>query len=311
VTHAAPIRRPLPVLGSLCRTGRLTWVEIRKLVSHKLFPAALLITLGVTTGLALATKAFTAGMGPRGFSNYSLWVTSAGYGLQVGTLLLVALGAMAMSTEATGRTLNTVLARPIRRIEFAVAKVVSLVFAVVAVVLAAALAAYVVGGTVEPTRPPLVWQADGTAVPDWHFPSYGDIVDPDPRYGEGVLLTKGAVMGDILFGFLLLVVPVLAGVSVGFLVGTLIDSSGLAIGLSVGVFMTLEATKFIPVVEDQLGQFAYNYPITRISALMLEASGGTVPQWGDALAGVGISAIYVAVSLLVSLVVFCRRDITL
>ncbi len=214
--------RPIPVLGSLRRTGRLAWVELRKLLSHKLFPAALILTLVVTTGLALAAKAFTQGMGTRGFSNYSLWVTSGGYGLQVGIILLVALGAMAMSTEATGRTLNTVLARPIRRIEFAAAKILSLLAATIAIVLVAALASYIVGGTVQDPLASSEWQPEGA--PTQGFPSYGDVLKYNPAYGWGVLLTKGVVMGEILFGFLLLVVPVFAGVSVGFLIGTLVDS---------------------------------------------------------------------------------------
>ncbi|MBM4042662.1 MAG: ABC transporter permease [Planctomycetes bacterium] len=302
-------RRPIPVLGSLRRTARLTWVELRKLLSHKLFPAALILTLVVTTGLAIAAKAFTRDMGTRGFSNYSLWVTSGTYGLQVGIILLVALGAMAMSTEATGRTLNTVLARPLRRIELAAAKILSLIVATVAIVLVAGLASYVVGGTVQDPSAASEWQPEGA--PAGGFPSYGDVLKYHPAYGWAVLLAKGVVIGEILFGFLLLIVPVLAAVSVGFLIGTLVDSTGLAVGLSVGIFMSLEVSKFIPVVQHHLGPFAYNYPISRISTLMLEASGGTLPRWDDALTGVAISAGYIAVSLAISLIVFCRRDITL
>lgn len=301
--------KPLPCLGSLRRIGRLTWVELRKLVSHKLFPAAVIITLLVTAGLGLAAKSFTETMGSTvRFSNYSLWVASAGYGLQVSALLLAALGAMAMSTEATGRTLNTVLARPIRRVEFALAKVLSLAIATIAIVASAATAAWVVGGTVSERHPPIFRHGDASPRASG-FPTYGDVIDP--QYPDTVIATRAEVMGEILYGFLLLIMPVLAGVSLGFLLGTLIDSSGLAVGLSVGVFMTLEATKFIPMLEEYLGRLAFNYPMTRITTLMLEAGKGTVPQWHDALVGVGISAIYVAVSLLVSITVFCRRDITL
>jgi len=296
-------------LGSLRRTARLTWVEIRKLVSHKLFPAAVIITLLVTAGLGLAAKNFTESTGSTvRFSNYSLWVASAGYGLQVSALLLTALGAMAMSSEATGRTLNTILARPVRRVEFALAKILSLLVATIAIVATAALAAWVVGGTVPERRQPFSHRSEPPPRPAG-FPTYDDVTDP--QYPDTVIATRGEVMGEILFGFALLVVPVLAGVSLGFLLGTLIESSGLAVGIAVGVFMTLEATKFIPMFEEYLGHLAFNYPMTRITTLMLEAGKGTVPQWHDALVGVGISAIYVGVSLLVSVTVFCRRDITL
>ena len=309
MTDAKPHISGLPVLRSLRRVGRLTWVEIRKLVSHKLFPVTAAVTLLVTAGLGFAAKSFTEGMesGVR-FSNYSLWVVSSGIGLRIGTLLLVALGAMAMSTEATGRTLNTMLTRPIRRIEFVLAKVLSLVFATAVVVLAAALASYIVGGTVQERSPRVTWNADRPEA-SWKFPSYSDLIDPE--YPDLLIASRAKIMGNILFGFALLVVPVLAAVSVGFLLGTLIDSTGLAIGLSVGAFVTLEATKVIPMFEEHLGRLAFNYPITRISTLMLEAGNGTVPQWHDAIVGVGVSAIYVAVCLVISVLVFCRRDITL
>lgn len=302
-------RRRVPLLGSLRCIGRLTWVELAKLVSHKLFPAAVVLTLVVTAGLALAAKSFTESMGSTTrFTNYSLWIVSAGFGLQVGMLLLVALGAMAMSAEATGRTLNTVLARPIRRIEFAVAKVLSLVFATAAVVLAAALAAFVVGGTVEDHRPRMAWGGDLDGGGRSGFPSYGDIVDPGSGY---VIASRGEVIGHIVRGFALMIAPALAAVCIGFLIGTLIDSSGLAIGLSVGLYVSLEASKFIPLLEEHLGRWAFNYPLTRISTLMYDAGKGILPQWHDAYVGVGISGLYIAICLAISLLVFCRRDITL
>ncbi|MFP4055806.1 MAG: ABC transporter permease [Candidatus Brocadiia bacterium] len=141
----------MPVLGAVGRTARLTWVEVGKLFAHKFFPATLAITLVVTAGLGFAGRAVSerGGLGEQ-FSNYTLWVLTSSYGLRVGTVLLVALGALAMSTEATACTLNTVLARPIRRLEFALAKSLALVFATVAVVGAAALGGFLVGGTVEP-----------------------------------------------------------------------------------------------------------------------------------------------------------------
>jgi len=302
--------RAIPVLGSLRRVGRLTWVEILKLVSHKLFPISVLISVVVTAGLGLAAKSFTEGAGSSvRFSNYSLWIASFSYGLQVGTLLLVTLGAMAMSSEASARTLNTMLARPIRRIEFATAKILSLVFATVVIILASGLAAYVVGGTVRDRHPRPTWNVKPGEEKPAGLLSYGDVVDPD--YPDTVIASEREVMGQILFGFALLVVPVLAGVSLGFLIGTLLDSAGLAIGLSAGLFVSLEATKFIPLFEEYLGQYAYNYPMTRISTLMLEAGKGTAPMWHDALAGVGISAIYVGACFLLSILVFCRRDVTL
>ncbi len=315
-------------LGSLRRIIRLTWVEILKLISHRLFPVTLIVTLVVTAGIGIAAKLVTEQMGSKmRFSNYGLWVTSSDLGLRVGMILLVALGALAMSTEATARTLNTVLARPIRRFEFGLAKVLSLIFATVAVIAAAALAGFVVGGTVRSIGPPAASAGGGPLLfpgerrpgqpprapqpPSIRtaFPTYGDIVDPD--YPRKVFRNQAGVMGDIFFGYLLLIVPALAGVSLGFLLGTFIDSSGVSVGLSVGLFVTLEITKSIPVLEEYLGRFAYNYPLTTISTRMLEAGSGDQPVWDNAIVGVGYSAIYVGVWFLISLVAFCRRDITL
>ena len=300
---------PAASLSPPDRIGRLTRMELGKLVSHKLFPTAVILTFVVTAALAVAAKSFTEQMSTTTrFSNYSLWIVSTGFGLQIGALLLVAIGALAMSNEATSRTFNTVLARPIRRIEFASAKILSLLTATVAIVLAAALAAFIVGGTVQERYPRSLNHEAEPVAPSWKFPSYGDIVDPGSDY---VIASRGEVMGNILLGFALLVVPVFAGVSLGFLIGTLIDSAGLATGLSVGIFVSLEATKFVPMFAEWLGALAFNYPTTQITTLMHSAGQGTPPQWANALGGVGISAIYIAVCLTISLVVFCRRDITL
>jgi len=312
------LRRParsIPILGSLRRTARLTWVEILKLLWAKLFPTTIIITLIATAGLALAGKYITQGVSSSvRFSNYSLWVASSSLGLRVGMVLLVAIGAAALSSEATGRTLNTMLTRPMRRLEFVAAKILALVFATVVVVAAAALAAYIVGGTVQPrwnTRRTIVSSIGQETVeePPRSFPSYGDVVDP--TFPDTVIATQAEVMGSMLYGFLLLVVPVLAGVSLGFMLGTVLNSSGLAIGLSVGLFVSLEGSKFFSMFEENIGRYTYNYPINRIYTLMGEAGKGGVPVWDDAVRGVGVAAIYVAACLLVSVVVFCRRDVTL
>ena len=306
-------RTRIPVLGSLRRIGRLTWVELLKLLSHKLFPVTAILTLVVTAGLGIMARVVTENPDSRvRFSNYTLWVTTSGLGVWVGSMLLVVVAAMAMSNEATARTLNTLLTRPLRRIEFVLAKILALIAATVAVVAAAALAAFIVGGTVQdpPRRPYEEWDRHATIPepPPSRFPSYDDI--RDPAFGT-VIVPKGEVMGQILFGFLLLVVPVLAGVSVGFMLGTLIDSAGLAIGLAIGIHVSLDVTRFVPMLQDLIGGFSYNYPTTRISTLMYQAGQGADVAWGGVLGGVGIAAIYVVVCFAASIVVFCRRDITL
>jgi len=298
----------------LGRTARLSWVELTKLATQKLFLFILLMTLVLTYGLGHAGKYFSKDATTGSFSNYSLWVLSSRYALTVATILLVALGAMAMSSEATARTLNTMLTRPVRRIEFAVAKAISLLVATLAVVGSAAFYGYMVGGSV-PDRPQQLRvlmnpEADSAAEKiSSQFVSYGDVVDPD--FPDAVIATKEEAMGDILFCFLLMVVPILAGVSVGFLIGTLLDSSGLAIAVTVGLFASLEVTKLIPLADERLGRYLYNYPITKLASLMLDAGDGKPPIWDDVLAAVQVSAVYVVVCFLISFVVFCRRDVTL
>jgi len=304
----------IPVVSSLGRTARLTWLELVKLVGHKLFPCILGIVLVLTVGLGLVGKHFSQGGAAVKFSNYSLWVVSATYALRIAIVLLTALGAMAMASEAAARTLNTMLARPIRRLEFVLAKALSLVVASLVVVAVAAAAGYVVGGTVpDPsTGGRVVVGTDGE--PTWQGPSgwslsYGDVVDP--LYPDTVIATRGEVTRTILAGFLLLVVPTLAAVSVGFLLGTLIDSSGLAIGLSVGASVSLVLGEFFPLFVDYLGRYSCNSPVPKLATLMFNAGKGSPPVWGDALAGVWVSVVYIAVCVAISFVVFCRRDVTL
>lgn len=305
--------RRRPVLGSVGRVARLTWLEVFKLFGHKLFPCILGITLVLTLGLAIVGMVFSRGEASVKFSNYSLWVVSSTYALRIAIVLLVAQAAMSMSSEAAARTLNAILSRPIRRIEFITAKVLSLVLATVLVFAVAGLTGFVMGGMVgDPqARGHVVVSEDGE--PEWEapvvWPSYGDVVDP--LYPDTLIATRWDVMQTILGGYGLLLVPALAAVFVGFVFGTLLDSTGLSIGLSVGVSVTFVVGEFFPIFADYLAPLGYNHPVPDIATIMLDAGKGSSPAWGDALSGVGVSAIYIAVGLVVSYVVFCRRDVTL
>ena len=305
--------RPLPVLGSIRRIARLTRIELVKLLLGWLFPVAVVAAAVSTAGLALVAKILTETTDSSvRFSNYSLWIASVSVGLRVGVVLLVALGATALSSEATWRTLNTVLARPLRRFEFLAAKVLTLLVATVAVVGASGLAGYLVGGTVPPREAFGVVRVDDAGKvkpPPVGFPSYGDVVDP--HFPDTVIATRGEVIGSILYGFVLALVPVFAAASVGLVLGTLLSSSGLAIGLSVGLFVALEGSKFFAAIEENIGRYSFNYPLNRIFTNMMEAGQGAVPVWDEALRGVAVAGAYVVASIVVALVVFCRRDITL
>ena len=246
------------------------------------------------------------------FSNYTLWVISSTYALRVAIILLVALAAMSMSSEATSRTLNTILARPIRRIELLTAKVLSLVFATLLVVIVSGLAGFVIGGTVQDAVRPGRMVRDAAGEPEWQegsWPSYDHV--RDPRYADTIIAPRGEVMGTILLGFLLILVPALAAVFVGFGIGTLIDSSGLAIGLAVGIAVALVLGEFFPGFEDYVGRFGFNNPVPKLATIMADAGSGTAPVWEHALEGLRVSAIYIGVSLTISYMVFCWRDVTL
>jgi ABC-type transport system involved in multi-copper enzyme maturation permease subunit len=309
------------LVGVFRRIVRLTGVEITKLFAHKFFPLTLIATVVVALGLGLAGMQFahTATMGSgSSFTNYGLWVVTSSFALRLGTVLLMVLGAMSVSSEATARTLNTMLARPFHRYEFLSAKVLSLVFATVLVVLAAAATGYVMGGTVPPREaqrqvlmlggPPRVETGH------WSFPSYGDLVDPS--YPDVKIASYGQVMGDILLGFALLVIPTLAGACIGFLFGVLFDSAALAIGITVALFVLLEAFKVLlilgnafSVLNEFVGRFGYTEVVNRITGIMVDA--GTGRPWDAVLAGVQVCGFYILGCLAVSFIVFCRRDVSL
>lgn len=318
---AAQPKARIPVLGSMARTARLTWVEIIKLFAHRFFPLTLIFTVVVALALGFVGKEFarkaTAGSGSS-FTNYGLWVVTSSFALRLGTVLLMMLGAMSVSSEASARTLNTMLTRPIRRFEFLLAKALSLLFATVLVVAAAGASGYVMGGSVPPrdapTRVVVTPEGETRVEKVWSFPSYGALVDPS--FPDVEIAPFGEVMGDVLFGFVLLVVPILAATSIGFLLGVLLDSTPLAVGLTVALFMLLEAFKVLLILGeafsflfDSVAKYGYTEIINRITGMMVDA--GTAPPWDEALAGVLISAVYVVVSLAISLIVFCRRDVSL
>jgi ABC-type transport system involved in multi-copper enzyme maturation permease subunit len=296
-------------------------VEITKLFAHKFFPFALIATVVVALGLGLAGMQFarTATMGSgSSFTNYGLWVVTSSFALRLGTVLLMVLGAMSVAGEATARTLNTMLARPFHRYEFLAAKVLSLVFATVLVVVAAGATGFVMGGTVPPReaqkRMVVAGGESRLEASGWSFPSYGDLVDPS--YPEVKIASYGRVMGDILFGFALLVVPTLAGACIGFLFGVLFDSAALAIGLTVALFVLLEAFKVLLILgeafsffHDFVGRFGYTEVVNRITGIMVDA--GTGRPWEEVLAGVQVCAFYILGCLVLSFLVFCRRDVSL
>ncbi len=317
-------RARIPIIGSLRRTARLTWVEFAKLFAHKFFPLSLVVVIAVTVTLGLAGKHFgqtaTASSGSS-FTNYGLWVVTSSFALRLGTVLLMVLGAMSVSSEASARTLNTMLTRPIRRGEFLLAKALSLVAATVLVVASAGGAGYVMGGTVPPRGARTQITVSTTGEPqrvatEASFPTYGDIVDPS--YPDVVIAPYGDVMGDVLVGFAFLAVPVLAASMIGFLLGVLLDSTALAVALTVTLFVLLEAFKVLLILGeafsflfDYVAKYGYTELLNKITGMMVDAGTGSSPPWGEALAGVKMSAIYIAVCLVVSFVVFCRRDVSL
>lgn len=327
--NATRSRSRIPILGSFGRTARLTWVEITKLFAGKFFPFVLIITALVAISLGFAGKHFgkAAQSLDSSFKNYSLWVVTAAFSLQLGTVLLMALGAMMVSHEATERTLNTMLARPFRRFEFLLAKMFALVFAVVLVVAVAVASGFVIGATVPPRtayRDEVVVTRGGeVTVEPWltllgaKFYAYGDVLDPDPEFPDTLIATQGEVIRDILYGFVLLIVPILAGASVGFLLGVLLDSTALAVGFTVSLFVFFEASKFLAIIEslavlhERIGRYSYGAPISKLAAIMLATGGGKPPDWDSVMGGIQVSALYVVGCLFVSLVVFCRRDVTL
>jgi ABC-type transport system involved in multi-copper enzyme maturation permease subunit len=305
-------------------------VEIGKLFAHRFFTVVLVVTVFVTIALGIAAISISsgstgadAGQGSDGqtFKNYSLWAGATSFSLRVGIMLLVALGAMSMASEATARTLNTMLTRPVRRFEFALAKALTLLFATVCVIASAAATGYIIGGTIEDKPRAKIQAAIDQAIEDgrpveytlpersWWEMSYGHI--RDRKYPAVVIAPKQEVMSSIVLGFVLLAIPVLAATSVSFLVGTLLDSVGLAIGVSIGLFVALEATRFVPGASQLFSNYLYNYPMSRVEALMGVAAIGSPPIWSDVTAGLAVSGLYVVVSFAIAITIFCRRDVTL
>jgi hypothetical protein len=202
------------------------------------------------------------------------------------------------------------LTRPVRRFEFALAKALTLLFATVCVIASAAVTGYVIGGTIE-DQPRAKLVRLGEHVPEraWWEMSYGHI--RDRKYPAVVIAPKHEVMSSIVLGFVLLAIPVLAATSVSFLVGTLLDSVGLAIGVSIGLFVALEATRFVPGANQLFSNYLYNYPMSRVEALMGVAAIGSPPIWSDVTAGLAVSSLYVVCSFAIAITIFCRRDVTL
>ena len=321
---SVPRRQPRPsLLGSPARIWRFARLEVVKLFAHRFFPFTLVAVVIVVVGLGLAGMHFAeqATSQDSKFWNYGLWVVTSIFGLTVGTVLLMVLSAMSVSSEASARTLNTMLTRPVRRVEFLCGKLLALFVAAVLVVLVTGVSGYLMGGTVPPRVFPVrkVVLPDGTTrteVVRPGFPTYCDVVAE--RYPTSVIAPYARVMGRILLGFALMLAPILAAMSVGFLLGVLLDSTAVAVGLTVGLHAFLIVINFLMILGKTFAdvvafveRYSYSEATNQITAIMVAARGGSPPAWDDVVHGLVVCAAYVVVCLALSFLVFCRRDVTL
>ncbi|MEZ6188758.1 MAG: ABC transporter permease [Planctomycetota bacterium] len=207
------------------RLRTLYVVELQKLLARKLvwvgaLGVVLLALAGPgLSGLAAAAKAAREGAEVDAFQNG--WTVLAGSVSRASALiwlLAVVLSASSVAEEASWGTLRVVCARPVRRAEWVVAKVLALwslcALALFAAVLAATLSA------------------------ELSFGLY-DVVDP--LFPDRVAHTFGDMRGFVLGATAVSVLPLLALIAAGTLVSTLVDHPGHATGAAIGGLVLLSA----------------------------------------------------------------------
>jgi len=240
------------MIGALCKH------EFTKIFSHRypvlLFAAVLGLEAARILSSALSPPETTLEI----ITAPQLWAEGVSLGLRFGTYLLLVLGAMSISQEFSLGTAKTVLVLPMRRWEWAIAKLIFLIIiALIILVGIVGLAAVLVSATV----------------------GWGPVVR------EGVeMYSSAAVWVEIYRAIGLTFLFFLPVCAFALLVGLYFTSSGAAVGTSLLLGIGLEAA----VGLSGTGKYFFLYHLHRPVAILEKMGKGLPFQWNDLLTwGVG------------------------
>lgn len=272
------------------RIGRLTAGEFIKLFSQPFIYIALFVVLLVTIGFAIGTPLF-GGLREtpwRSFNSVQLFAYGFKPGLKVATYVLLIFSSMMFAGEFDRGTIKNLLTRPITRLEFFVAKCLTVTG------LAVLLFGFVffVSACYALLR--------GDVGPVWDDSQY--LIQ---RSGSEILAhaRKAVLMSFMAF---------LAAGFLGILVSNLTESSGYAVAIGLVLFLVAALWTGMQLDRAKQKMFMY-YPAYALDKLT-QFSEGTTTRWNadiDAhLLYLWVPALYVVVFIPLAFSIFRARNIT-
>jgi ABC-2 type transport system permease protein len=274
------------------RTLALTRCEMLKLRRQKLpWACALAVLVVAEVSLLLTHQAHRRAAAREEIyvmaSGYDALAAGAGHAIQVGTLFLLALGAMLVASEGTLGTFRTVLVRPVRRAEVLLSKclVLALFTAGLLILVAGVCAASIAVS-----------------------PGFGDV----KQFFHGsqkVLVPRADMLRYALAAFALQVLPLLAVGFLGLAVSTLTDNAGTAVAAAFIVFLPLKV--IVPGLFEGLEPWLFTTWVSRPLDILSDISRNIHARAWDlpeVLRSLAVPAAWIAAFLGVALWRFCGRD---
>ena len=211
-----------------------------------------------------------------GFMGFSLQGAFA----DVGMVFIIIFSTLLISEETGSGTIRMVLSSPVLRVEFYIAKILTGILYMIAMSVSALIVSYILG----------TFHFDFTAVED----------------AAGLVYTRREVLLNFIFAFFLSWVPLTALVTYGIFLSACIQKPGSALGVSIGILIFVETLKHFV----NISQYVCTTYIGTSWVIFHEVAQGVNYQWFPEIwRALGVSAVYIVVSLFAGLLVFSRRDL--
>ena len=274
----------------MARIGRLTAAELIKLFSQPFLYIALVVLLLFIPPVELLRPVFSGQRETvwKSFNSVQLFAYGFGFGLKIATYILVIFSSMMFAGEFDRGTIKNLLTRPITRLDFFVAKCVTVLgLAVMLFGFVFYLSAFVA----------LRW---GDLGPIWDDSQY--IMQ---RSTQEILFhaRKAIFMSFVAF---------LAAGFLGIFVSNLTESSGYAVAFGLGLFLVadLGSGMLLDRAKQKLFMFYPSYAFDKLA----QFGEGTTTRWDpdidSHLLYLLVPALYIAALIPLAFSIFRRRPIT-
>jgi ABC-2 type transport system permease protein len=274
----------------MTRIGRLTAAEFLKLFSQPFLYITLIVVLFSTLGAEIVRPIFSGQRETvwRAFGSIQLFAYGFQFGLKIATYVLLIFSSMMFAGEFDRGTIKNLLTRPITRLEFFVAKCVTVT----------GLAVMLFGVVFYSSAVYALWRGD--LGPVWDDSQF--IIQ---RSTEEILAHARKAVSMSFLAFL-------AAGFLGILVSNLTESSGYAVAFGLGLFLIADLGTGMLLDRAKQKMFMY-YPTYALEKLA-QFSEGTTTRWNPdidaALLYLLVPVLYIVAFIPLAFSIFRTRSIT-